>query len=67
MDNIEELKPCPFCGREAEIYVNSGHATEGSDIGCVRCKECKAEIRYGWPTIRNYREQAIGLWNTRTP
>lgn len=67
-----ELKPCPFCGREAKLFV--------SDNGvCVRCtrESCGCRTRYyddvssyivdGW---REYEttavDDAIEAWNRRT-
>ena len=53
-----ELKPCPFCGSEAEIVVASYH---GRDIFGVQCPRC------GVKTEQNYiaKVGAIGAWNRR--
>ena len=53
---MSELKPCPFCGGEAE-YIQ-----EGCVIGRVRCKECRIS-----QTLLGTKEEVIGDWNTRTP
>lgn len=49
-----ELKPCPFCGGEADIDVF------GPDILFIFCKECGAESD-AFPTAG----EALVAWNTR--
>ncbi len=51
-----ELKPCPFCGGEAE-YVGS----EGKGYW-VQCKACYARGPWG-----DYGYQALAAWNRRAP
>lgn len=75
-DNISnvfwfKLKPCPFCGSEAEFYHGDrrivGHNESDDEVG-IRCKNC--DVGYG---IRNYAEykieeremEAYKLWNSR--
>ena len=39
---MAELKPCPFCGGEAEYLIQS-HSASGNDRGWmfgIRCKKC---------------------------
>ena len=55
----DRLKPCPFCGSEAEVIMVSDAGNCG-----VRCKKCSAvvgEYRF-WK-----RPYAIKVWNTRKP
>lgn len=50
------MRPCPFCGGEAEIYTK-----EFSDYGYISCKYCGC-------TIREYRPDIVDLvkaWNKR--
>jgi len=54
----EQLKPCPFCGGEAEL-VRWFEETEARHI---QCKECKCMT--GSPHFMA--EFAIKQWNTRT-
>lgn len=66
---MEQLKPCPFCGGEAEIrYVGNGSGFMGytsnivkrSKPGFVMCLKC------GVTTTRNARVcVAIEKWNRR--
>ena len=68
---MEELKPCPFCGGEAEFvrtFVKAGY--EWCDGFHVRCKACEArtgDILYDGKLQPNDEEyvQAAGLWNRR--
>lgn len=39
-----ELKPCPFCGSEAELHIQPIYIDMGV---CVRCKNCKARSKFG--------------------
>ena len=52
---MTELKPCPFCGGEAEIRVGYNHSY-------VRCSTPECYVR-----TRRYKtaEEAVGLWNRR--
>lgn len=55
-----ELKRCPFCGGEAELY----HA-EATNCWYVYCKDetgCSASIDKGF---FNSKEEAIAAWNRR--
>lgn len=51
-----ELKPCPFCGGEAE-YVHLRHR-DGVSHGYVRCKKC----RIGLLKVKE-KSQSIKDWN----
>ena len=53
---MADLKPCPFCGGEAELIENNRY----TDIHSVMCKNCYSESdRY------NTKENAVKAWNTR--
>ena len=52
----DELRPCPFCGGEAEFETYGGTAC------AVTCRKC----RCGTPTVRlNDGERAVEAWNRR--
>jgi hypothetical protein len=49
------LKPCPFCGGEAEHH----------DVNCIECAACGASIdNHGCMVPRL---KTVDSWNTRTP
>ena len=60
MTNIE-LKTCPFCGGEAELYVNGGIS--------ARCRKCYCGTTFkedSYPRLsQNAVERAIEEWNRR--
>lgn len=56
---MDELKPCPFCGSEAE-YVNLSEKICNDHR--VFCTECEADIK-----MYSRKCDAIKAWNTRTP
>lgn len=51
MKNKIELKPCPFCGGEAELF-------EGYSLSHVYCINCDAQTD-------GLKNAAVELWNTR--
>lgn len=55
--NREVLKPCPFCGGEAELCIL------GKLMGCckIRCTKCGIEAQY------SYVGNGVKSWNTRQP
>ena len=56
---MTELKPCPFCGGEAELV----HPRGGTYI--VGCSNEDCPIWCG--LAFNTKEHAVKFWNTRTP
>ena len=58
-----ELKPCPFCGYEAEI---SGGRFDGKATSYVMCKRCGAmgEFFFVSPKYASD-DRAIEAWNRR--
>lgn len=38
----EKLKPCPFCGGEAELQYDGRGDREAAGMSFVRCKDCGA-------------------------
>jgi hypothetical protein len=71
--SMNELKPCPFCGGDAEldtrqgfVYLKSGQPRHGSRM-TVYCRECGADIgicREDVPDV--YPELVVEMWNRRT-
>ena len=54
---MADLKPCPFCGGEAEKLTSIDGFTS---IGCLNCNPF-----YGVMIQRNTEAEAIAAWNTR--
>jgi Lar family restriction alleviation protein len=72
-----ELKPCPFCGGEAELKINRVYTSNGI---CVHCKECNAHTKttiydctyvfyHGQQNVfitkERAEQKAVLLWNRR--
>ncbi len=61
-----KLKPCPFCGGNAEIFINKSRQGQTSNIHCSKCSCRKTLLKH--PSYDGVIEQdAIDDWNTRTP
>ena len=65
------LKPCPFCGGEAELYRGSqnhdGHMVEYVLVRCTNCKAGTRRTEYpaAEPVHPNEDAKAARLWNRR--
>ena len=64
---MTELKPCPFCGGEAEFYP-AACIEQGWYIATVQCVSCAAQVcsKPGLDRAeQEANESAIKAWNTR--
>lgn len=60
----EKLKPCPFCGGEAEI---SKEQFDDKDTSYVMCKKCAARGEFFFVSAKYAsNEKAVKAWNRRT-
>ena len=69
IDDSDRLKPCPFCGAEAEIITLEGETDEPS-IGaqCVQCTSsaCGAASGLIYPLMDDVTDLLRERWNKRT-
>lgn len=64
MDSVD-LKPCPFCGGDADImYKNSPYDCRGTIYFDVRCTNNGCYLDEG-ADYWNYKNEVIELWNKR--
>ena len=59
----EQLKPCPFCGKEVllyEKYIKTGLGTTLSKEYRIRCNKCSIETKAFKTTA-----SAVKFWNKR--
>jgi len=54
---VKELKECPFCGGEAEGFINESYY----DFYTIRCTPCDFELDGAT------KREVLKIWNTRTP
>lgn len=55
---MEELRPCPFCGGEAELYEDAG----GYSVDCTVCGAGTSYFGKGLPDAKSV---AVAAWNRR--
>lgn len=56
-----DLKPCPFCGGEAELYKHPRAVCFG-----VICTKCKTSTGMFYSTFdKSAEDKAVELWNRR--
>ena len=60
---MDKLKPCPFCGGEAEL--TSRRVNSGQTLYRYRCASCHAAIGRWHGGISGYDYTAAETWNTR--
>lgn len=58
---MTELKPCPFCGGKARLFVNSGVR-----VICSKCGVSTKILTDKLECSSNAVETVIGEWNRRT-
>jgi Lar family restriction alleviation protein len=58
---VEQLKPCPFCGGEAQRFTIGDDEPTNAGGDCISCAKCGASshVEFG------YKENLVSIWNTR--
>ena len=69
---MSEIKPCPFCGEDIDMFTSYGkaikaHSCTSCYIRCSSCDEVMTDCVYGkrYETQEELEERAIKKWNTR--
>lgn len=60
-----KLKPCPFCGSEAEIFALAEHRYGGDEGFVIQCTGCHMNTASINGTYNAYKSDIIDLWNKR--
>ena len=68
-DDSDRLKPCPFCGSDAEIIVLEGEIENDPSVGakCVQCTNslCMASSALIYPLMDDVTNLLMEKWNKR--
>ena len=63
---MENLKPCPTCGGEAELQSEQRQPCMNTiDAVKVECKDCGTQTKWFMDWINDGKEEAITQWNNR--
>ena len=64
IDDSDRLKPCPFCGGEAEMLTVP---EDLPDVGAmfVQCSKCMASSALVYPLMDDVRSLLMERWNKR--
>lgn len=66
---MEELKPCPFCGGEAELRFFNNGPSFSYRVECLNCTAMVGRRFEEYSTNRTFwfgiKQEAIDAWNTR--
>lgn len=62
-----ELKPCPFCGSDADIHTmpSEGNCNDGGMFVMCRNGGCMASSALVFPLMDNVQDLLIERWNKR--
>ena len=60
-EDINELKPCPFCGSKASIIEVTERPDAFVEEAFIQCGECGFSFHHKWLSV----ETLIKYWNTR--
>jgi len=65
VNRMIKLKPCPFCGGEAEMGIKYGDYGYNPDIYSVKCKRCNARIGKVSDNYADLSDDVGKAWNRR--
>lgn len=60
-----ELKPCPFCGGEAELFYHPNARNDDCRAFEAKCFSCGARIGRAVLGMGKTKEGAVSAWNAR--
>lgn len=68
MDDSDRLKPCPFCGSEAEMLtVPEDHPDAGAVFAQCTHSACMASSALVYPLMDDVKPLLLERWNKRRP
>ena len=62
---MAKLKPCPFCGGDAEMEIKYGDYGYTPHIYSVKCKRCNAKIGKVSNNYADLSDDVVNAWNRR--
>ena len=64
-ENSFDLEHCPFCGSEAELYIETDHHGEFFNLGCS-VDDCIGHWAFYTQSTKEISvEEGVNIWNTR--
>jgi len=66
IDDSDKLKPCPFCGGDAEIItLEGGDGDVNAGAMCVQCPSCGSASSLVYPLMDDVKDLLLERWNKR--
>lgn len=62
-----KLKPCPFCGGEAQVNERYRGGTANRKMYWISCSACGVSQQHDNTSGYRYQSKAIDRWNRREP
>jgi len=62
---MDKLKPCPFCGGEADFDGTGGIFSDKIPTRYVECLQCGASIEWSGTNTKKISNIVKKAWNTR--
>lgn len=58
--NMNEIKPCPFCGKRVDVWQNDGYGT----VRVIECRDCRVRFVFAHDRSETLQDLAKN-WNRR--